>query len=183
VNSVGKLIVTGVAGASAAAWTCGKSVAIAQAEATAKALAEATAVAISLAYASCEVNGGFACAFAATSIEESARAVAKAYATLWAGAYTCKNTCSVSVDAVAQAVGSILVKAATDASAGVCTGASVPNYVAHMRLPLSRDFLACYASPNASSIPNRSAWYARDLEPVTRSVAIHASALHESGAG
>jgi hypothetical protein len=101
------------------------------------ALAEATAVAISYAYASCEVDGGFACAASYTQIEETAYAVAYSYASLWAGSYRCKNQCSVSVDAVAKAVGSILVKAATDAYAGVCTGAPLPLATFGTNLPLS----------------------------------------------
>ena len=114
------------ASASAAAWTCGDSVAIVELEATAKALAEATAIAVSYAYASCEVDGGWSCAYAGTEIEQTARATATAYANLWAGAYTCKDTCSVGVDAVAKAVGDILVKAATDAFAAGCSGAPLP---------------------------------------------------------
>lgn len=111
------------AGASAAAWSCGDSVAIVELEVTAKALAEATAVAVSFAYAECEVDGGYACSVASTEIEQTAYAVAHSYASLWAGALTCKDTCSVNVDAVAEAVGDILVKAATDAFSAVCTGA------------------------------------------------------------
>lgn len=115
------------AGSKAAAWTCGDSVAITQAQTTAAALANATAQACSLAYASCEVDGGYACAFAGTEIKQAARAVARAFAELWAGAYTCPSdvSCGVSVDAVTEAVGTILVKAASEAFAAVCTGAPI----------------------------------------------------------
>ena len=113
------------AGASAAAWTCGDSVAIVELEVTAKALAEATAIAFSYAFVDCKVDGGWTCAFASSDIEQTARATATAYAELWAGAYTCKDTCSVEVDAVVEAVGDILVKAATEASADVCLGATL----------------------------------------------------------
>jgi hypothetical protein len=97
-------------------------VAIAELEVTAKALAKATAVAISYAYASCKVNGGYACAVAGTEIKETAYAVARSYASLWAGAIRCKDKCNVNVDAMVEAVGSILVKAATDAFAAGCSG-------------------------------------------------------------
>jgi hypothetical protein len=115
----------GSAGAKATAWTCGKSVSIIDLELTASALAEATAVAISYAYAKCEVDGGFACAHAATKIKETAYAVAKAYATLWAKSIRCKRKCKVEVDVVVEAVGSILVKAASKALAAGCSSASL----------------------------------------------------------
>ena len=120
------------ASASAAAWTCGDSVAIAELETTAKALAKATAVAVSYAYASCEVDGGWSCAYAGTEIKQTARATAVAYATLWAGAYSCEDTCNVDVDAVAVAVGDILVKAATDAFAAGCSGAPFCSGCTHL---------------------------------------------------
>jgi hypothetical protein len=97
-------------------------VAIAELEVTAKALAEATAVAISYAYASCKVNDGYACAVASTEIQETAYAVARSFASIWGAAIRCKGTCNVDVDAVVRAVGTILVKAATDALAAGCTG-------------------------------------------------------------
>jgi hypothetical protein len=109
-------------------------VAIAELEVTAKALAEATAVAISYAYASCKVNGGYACAVAGTEIKETAYAVARSYASLWAGAIRCKDKCNVGVDAVVEAVGSILVKAASDAFAGGCSGGLL-HVTCHLRCP------------------------------------------------
>lgn len=110
------------AGASAAAWSCGDSVSIAELEVTAHALAKATAVALSYAYSSCEVDDGWACSSAGTEIKQTATAVAQAYADLWAGAYTCEDTCTVEADAVVEAVGSVLVTAASDAMAEGCSG-------------------------------------------------------------
>jgi hypothetical protein len=120
-----------IAGASAAAWTCGDSVAEAELEVTAKALAKAAAQALSFAYAQCKIENGWACAVAGTEIEETARAVAQAYATLWAGADNgaicgADSSCSVSVDAIASAVGDVLVTACTDAYASVCSGMRAP---------------------------------------------------------
>lgn len=110
---------------SAAAWTCGTSVAIVDATVTASALAEATAVAVSFAFAECKVDDGFACAIASSEVEKIAKAVADAYASLWAGAFASEKcldnlTCEVSIDSVAKAVGTVLVKASTDAFAAVC---------------------------------------------------------------
>lgn len=112
------------AGAEAASWTCGDSVSITELETTARALAQATAIACSYSFASCKVDDGFACAFADTEIKQAAWAVATAYADMWAGAYSCpgKESCEVTADAVAEAIGSILVTAATEASVNVCLG-------------------------------------------------------------
>jgi hypothetical protein len=115
------------AGAEAAAWTCGDSAAYADVEVSARALAKAAATAISFAYAQCKLENGWACAVAGTEISETARAVAVAYASLWAGADNgaicgADSTCSVSVDAVAVAVGDVLVTACSEAYASVCAG-------------------------------------------------------------
>jgi hypothetical protein len=111
------------AAASAAAWSCRNSVAIAELEDTAEALAEATAEAISLAYAHCEVDtGGYVCASASSSISVWVDAVARAWAEAWAVAIQCKNRCSLNVEDAVDAVGTILVKAATDAYTYLCTG-------------------------------------------------------------
>jgi hypothetical protein len=114
------------AGVSAASWTCGDYVDIAEAEATSKAVAKAVAEAVSLAYVNCfsSIDGGYVCAEAGTSISVWVGAVAKAWAGAWARAVTCVDTCKVSVDVVVEAVGHILVDAATDAYVGLC--ASVP---------------------------------------------------------
>lgn len=111
-------------GASAAAWTCGDhAVAIAEVTVTAKAVARATAVALSQVWASCKVDGqGYACTSAGTWIEETAHAVAEAYAELWAASLSC-DTCHVEVDAAVSAIGKILVTASTDAYAGACGSA------------------------------------------------------------
>jgi hypothetical protein len=118
------LIAAECADASAASWSCGYSLAIAEAEVTAKALAKAAAVAISYAWANCKVDeGGYACASAGSEISVWVGAVAESWASLWAGAYTCTGTCEVNVDAVVSAVGHILVDAATEAYAALCTSA------------------------------------------------------------
>jgi hypothetical protein len=120
------------AGANVAAWTCGNSAAYAEVELTARAVAKAAATAISFAYAKCKLENGWACAIAGTEISETARAVAVAYASLWAGADSgglcgAGSTCSVNVDALAVAVGDILVTACTDAYASVCAGVHPPR--------------------------------------------------------
>lgn len=113
------------ADASALTWTCEDSVAIAELEVTASSLAEATAEAVSFAYAECAitegVDDGYACTSADTNIAVWVEAVARAYATLWAGAYSCTETCQVEIEAVAEAVGSVLVDAATSAYASLCS--------------------------------------------------------------
>jgi hypothetical protein len=111
------------AGASAASWTCGDNVAIAEAEATSKAVAKAVAEAVSLAYVNCfSSDGGYVCGETGTSIAIWVGAVAKAWAGAWARAVTCPDKCTVSVDVVVEAVGHILVDAATDAYVGLCAG-------------------------------------------------------------
>jgi hypothetical protein len=113
------------AGASAASWTCSDYVDIAEAEATSKAVAKAVAEAISVAYVDCFVSeGGYVCADASTTISVWVGAVAKAWAGAWARAVTCVDTCKVSVDVVVEAVGHILVDAATEAYVGLCAGVS-----------------------------------------------------------
>lgn len=111
------------ASASAAAWTCGEHTAAeAEVHATAKAVAKATAKALSAAWAGCDVTSdGFACADASTWIEETAYSVAVAYAELWAISLNCEGTCYVSVDTAVASLSTILVKAATDAYAHVCS--------------------------------------------------------------
>ena len=119
------------AGANAATFSCGDSVAIADLEVSASAIAKALAIAISFAYAECEVDGGYACAYAATEVEEVAEAVAFAYAESLVGAWTCEG-CDATVQVVAEALGSVLVKAATDAFAAVCGGGAsrvLPHHV------------------------------------------------------
>jgi hypothetical protein len=111
------------AAASAAAWSCGDSVAVAELEVTAQALAKAVAEAFSLAYASCTVDdGGYVCAIAGTSISVWVEAVVRAWAEAWAVAIECKDSCFVEVEAVVDVVGKILVDAATDAYAFMCGG-------------------------------------------------------------
>jgi hypothetical protein len=109
------------AGAGAAAWTCGdQAVAIAEVEVTAKAVASATATALSFVWAQCDVDErGYACAAAGTWIEETAHAVAVAYADLWAVAISC-DTCEVSIDVAVSSISTILVQASTDAYAFIC---------------------------------------------------------------
>lgn len=108
------------AAAQAAAWTCGETVSYSELLLTAQALAKATAYACSISFASCEVDGGWSCSYAGTSIEETARAVATAYAGIWAGAYSCDDSCQAGVDQVATAVGDVLVEVATTAYAEAC---------------------------------------------------------------
>jgi hypothetical protein len=72
------------AGASAAAWTCGDSVAITEVEATASALAKAAAVAVSYAYADCAADeGGWLCVDAGTLISGWVVAVVRSWASAW----------------------------------------------------------------------------------------------------
>jgi hypothetical protein len=109
------------AGATAIAWTCGDSVAIAEVEVTATALAKAVADAYSYAFASCSAaEGGWLCAEAGTSLSVWVEAVVRSWAGAWAGAYTCKDTCTVEIEAVVKAVTHILVDAASSAYAVVC---------------------------------------------------------------
>jgi hypothetical protein len=109
------------AGASAAAWTCGDSVAIAEVEVTATALAKAVAEAYSYAYAECKADDGWFCADSDTIISTDwVEAVVRAWAGGWAGAYTCTDTCSVEIEVVVDAVSHIMVVAVTDAYADVC---------------------------------------------------------------
>jgi hypothetical protein len=111
------------AGASAASWTCGDSVDIAEAEATSKAVAKAVAEAVSVAFADCFLTeGGYLCGEAGTSISVWVAAVAKAWAGAWARAVTCRDKCNIEVDKVVEAVGHILVDAATDAYVELCAG-------------------------------------------------------------
>jgi hypothetical protein len=111
------------AGASAASWTCGDYVDIAEAEATAKAVAKAVAEAISVAFAECfSDDGGYVCADAGTSIAVWVEATARAWAGAWVSAVTCTDKCNVSIDVIVDAVGHILVDAATDAYVGLCLG-------------------------------------------------------------
>jgi hypothetical protein len=113
------------AAASAAAWSCGDSVAVAELEVTAEALAKATAEAASLAYANCSVDeGGYVCVLTFTSISAWVEAVVRAWAEAWAVAIDCQDRCFVDVEAVVDAVGKILVDAATEAYAFLCEGAS-----------------------------------------------------------
>jgi hypothetical protein len=114
------------AGASAAAWTCGDSVAIAEVEVTATALAKAVASAYSYAYADCIADGGWFCADASTSLSVWVEAVVRAWAGGWAGAYTCTDTCSVEIEVVVESVTHILVDAATSAYAYVCGDGAPP---------------------------------------------------------
>ena len=93
-------------------------------EVTAHQLAEAFVVALSYSFVNCEANGGWACAFSGSSIEDTARAVATAYAGAWADAYTCQDTCDAGIDEVATAVGDVLVTAATSVWSEVCVGAA-----------------------------------------------------------
>jgi hypothetical protein len=117
------------AGASAAAWTCGDSVAIADVEVTARALAKAAASAVSRAFGSCAADeGGWLCAAAGSSISGWVEAVVRSWAGAWAGAYTCKDTCTVEVEVVVEAVTHILVDAAAKAYDSVCgDGAPHPS--------------------------------------------------------
>ena len=104
------------AGASAAAVTCGSdTVSLASAAATATAIAEAHAIAASYIYADCAADeGSYACTNADTLVTDAAYAVAEAFANSWAGALTCDG-CYVNVDRAAEAIGSILVEAASSA--------------------------------------------------------------------
>jgi hypothetical protein len=109
------------AGASAAAWTCGDSVAIAEVEVTATALAKAVAEAYSYAYADCLADGGWFCADGTTIITSDwVEAVVRAWAGGWASALTCTDTCSVEIEVVVESVTHIMVVAATDADANFC---------------------------------------------------------------
>jgi hypothetical protein len=111
------------AGASAASWTCKDSVAIAEAEATSKAVAKAAAEAVSLAFPACLTDeGSYLCTVAGSSVSIWVGAVVRAWAGAWARAVTCPDTCKVSVDVIVEAVGHILVDAATDAYVGLCAG-------------------------------------------------------------
>jgi hypothetical protein len=111
------------AGASAASWTCGDSVAIADAEATSKVVAKAVAEAVSLAYPDCSTDeGGYICESVTFSASFWVEAAVRAWAGAWARAVTCPDKCTVSVDVVVEAVGHILVDAATDAYVGLCRG-------------------------------------------------------------
>jgi hypothetical protein len=116
-----RLVLVMHAGASAAAWTCGDSVAIAEVEVTARALAKAVAEAYSIAYVDCAADeGGWLCAASGSSISVWVEAVARAWAGVWAGAYTCTENCEVEIEIVVEAVAHILVDAATSAYASVC---------------------------------------------------------------
>lgn len=126
------------AAAQAAAWTCGESVTYNELVLTARALAKATAYACSYSFVSCEVDGGWSCSYAGTSIEETARAVATAYARVWAGAYSCDDSCQAGVDEVATAVGDVLVVATTSAYVEACGGASLRSLMM---------MLTCCATP------------------------------------
>jgi hypothetical protein len=113
------------AAASAAAWSCGDSVSVAELEVTAQALAKATAEAYSSAYSTCRLDdGGYACAISGTSISAWVEAVVRTWAEAWAVAIECKDSCFVDVEAVVDAVGKIQVDAATDAYAFLCSGTS-----------------------------------------------------------
>jgi hypothetical protein len=131
IHKVTKLQVVAMhAGASAAAWTCGDSVAIAHVEVTARALAKAAANAAASAFGNCAADeGGWMCAEAGSSISVWEGAVARSWASAWAGAYTCKDTCSVEVEVVMEAVTHILVDATVSAYDAVCgDGASPPSH-------------------------------------------------------
>jgi hypothetical protein len=118
------------AATSAAAWSCGNSVAVANLEVTASHLAKATAEAISLAYVNCRVDdGGYVCASADSSVSVWVDAVAQAWASSWSAAITCKDKCKVNVDSAVDAVGTILVDAATKAYTDICAGVS-PAFLA-----------------------------------------------------
>jgi hypothetical protein len=109
------------AGASAAAWTCGEYVDIEEAEDTARALAKASAVAISYAFADCTADeGGWLCGIAGTEISVWVEAVVRAWAGVWAGAYTCTDSCFVEIEVVVDAVTHILADAASSAYTSVC---------------------------------------------------------------
>jgi hypothetical protein len=110
------------AGASAAAWTCGGSVAIDDVEVTATALAKAVAEAYANAYAGCSADeGGTVCADAGSSVKVWVEAVVRSWAGAWAGAYTCTDTCTVEIDVVVDAVTHIMVDAAASAYSSVCS--------------------------------------------------------------
>jgi hypothetical protein len=115
------------AGASAASWTCKDYVDVAEAEDTARKVAKAVAEAVSLAYVNCfSSDGGFVCGAASSEISVWVGATARAWAGAWARAVTCTDKCNVSVDVVVEAVGKILVDAATDAIVSLC-GGGVPS--------------------------------------------------------
>jgi hypothetical protein len=119
------------AGASAAAWTCGDSVAIADAEVTARAVAKATAHAAASAFGNCAAyEVGWLCAEAGSSISLWVSAVVRSWDGAWAGAYTCTDTCTVEVEVVVEAVSHILVDAAVSAYDAVSgDGASPPSHL------------------------------------------------------
>jgi outer membrane protein assembly factor BamB len=118
------------AGASAATWTCGDSVAISEVEVTARALAKAAAVALSYAYLDCAADEGwFQCLYGKTGISVWVEAVARAWAEALAGAYTSTDTCSVEVEVVVDAVAHILADAASSAFGLLCgTGVSSKTF-------------------------------------------------------
>jgi hypothetical protein len=77
-----------------------------------------------LAYANCKVyTGGYVCTSASSSVSVWMEAVAQAWAEAWAVAIQCKTRCSLNVEDVVDAVGKILVEAASDAYAYLCAGA------------------------------------------------------------
>jgi hypothetical protein len=116
------------AGASAAAWTCGDSVAIADVEVTARALAKAAANAAASAFGNCAADeGGWLCAEAGSSISVWVSAVVRSWAGAWAGAYTCTDTCTVEVEVVVEAVTHILVDATESAYDRVCGDGASPS--------------------------------------------------------
>lgn len=113
--------------------------------ATAKAVAKATAKALSAAWAGCDVTSdGFACADASTWIEETAYSVAVAYAELWAISLNCEGTCYVSVDTAVASLSTILVKAATDAYAHVCSGTLNPTFLHFSVYLFASTLLSCF---------------------------------------